>query len=259
VGYPERWPDHSTLTVRADDALGNLRRLERWTYRNALANLGTPADRKTWWLAPHSPGAVLNFHQNSYNFAAALLQPPKFDASASQAAAYGAIGAIVGHEVSHFVDTLGADHDSAGRKRRWWSEADLANYRNATAPLSAQVAGYRPIEGSLIDGPRTLVENVADLAGLASAFDAYRASLGAAPVDAEQLRGRDREFFIAFARSWRAKYSEEGLRNYLARDHHAPERFRIWTVRNIDAWYDAFDVRPGHALYLEPKARIRIW
>lgn len=259
VGYPERWPDYSTLAVRADDAVGNLRRLERWTYRNALTRLGTPADLKEWWLAAHHPGGLLNFHQNAYNFSAALLQPPKFDASASDAAQYGSIGAIVGHELSHFVDTLGADHDSQGRKRRWWSQADLAGYHAATTPLIEQFAGYRPLEGAAIDGSRTLVENVADLAGLAAAFDAYRASLGAAPVGAEQLRQMDRDFFIAFARSWRAKYHDDGLRSYLGTDHHAPERFRVWTVRNIDAWYDAFEVRPGHALYLEPRARIRIW
>jgi putative endopeptidase len=252
VGYPEKWPDYSSVSIDAADAWGNQQRLARWNYQNALAKIGQRADHTEWWMPPHQSGAILLFQQNAYNLAAALLQPPKFDAAASDAAMYGAIGAIVGHEVSHFVDTLGADYDARGAKLRWWTAQDLAQYESATGPLVRQFESYEPLPGVRVDGKRTLVENTADLAGLSAAFDAYRRDLGA-------KREQDREFFIGFARSWRAKYRDEGLRDLLAKDGHAPENCRIATVRNLDAWYEAFDVRPGHRLYLEPKQRVRVW
>jgi predicted metalloendopeptidase len=259
LGYPEKWPDYSTLAVSPVDPLGNLRRIADWNYQQALRRVRQPIDHTDWWMAPQTSGAVLLFQQNAYNFAAALLQPPKFDAAASDAANYGAIGAIVGHEVSHFVDTLGADYDASGRKTHWWTAADMANYEAAVAPLIRQFSSYRPLPDSSVDGRKTLVENVADLAGLAAAFDAHRRALRSKANDREFVREQDRQFFIGFARSWRGKNSEEGLRKLLSSDSHAPETYRIATVRNLDAWYDAFDVKPGHRLYLEPKARVRIW
>ena len=258
IGYPETWPNYSTLAVSPVDAVGNLQRLAQWNLQAALSRVGQPADRTEWRLPPQTVGAVLLFHQNAYNFPAALLQPTKYDPAASDAMNYGAIGAIVGHEVSHFVDTLGADYDAAGRRTHWWSAADMAGYQAVTAPLVQQFSEYMPVPGLHIDGKHTLVENVADLAGLVAAFDAYRRTLGSRVKDREFVRQQDREFFIGFARAWRTKYSDDGLRAQMSNDH-APERYRIATVRNLDAWYDAFDVRPGHALYLEPKARVRIW
>jgi predicted metalloendopeptidase len=259
VGYPEKWPDYSTLAVSPVDALANLRRIADWNYQQALRRARQPIDHTDWWISPQTPGAVLLFQQNAYNFAAALLQAPKFDPAASDAANYGAIGAIVGHEVSHFVDTLGADYNASGGKFHWWTAADQANYEAAVAPLIQQFAGYRPLADLRVDGRKTLVENVADLAGLAAAFDAHRHALGAKANDREYVREQDRQFFIGFARSWRGKNSEDGLRTLLTSDGHAPETYRIATVRNLDAWYDAFDVKPGHRLYLEPKARVRVW
>ncbi len=258
VGYPENWPNYSTLVVSPVDAVGNLQRLAAWNLQAALSRVGQPADRTEWRLPPQTVGAVLLFHQNAYNFPAALLQPTKYDPAASDAMNYGAIGAIIGHEVSHFVDTLGADYDAAGRRSHWWSAADLAGYQAVTEPLVRQFSEYVPVAGLHIDGKHTLVENVADLAGLVAAFDAYRRTLGSRVNDRDFVRQQDREFFIGFARAWRTKYSDAGLRAQMSNDH-APERYRIATVRNLDAWYDAFDVRPGHALYLEPKARVRIW
>ncbi len=258
VGYPEAWPNYSTLAVSPVDAVGNVRRLEAWNLQAALSRVGQPADRTEWGLPPQTVGAVLLFHKNAYNFPAALLQPTKYDPAASDAMNYGAIGAIIGHEVSHFVDTLGADYDAAGRRTRWWSATDMTGYQAAAAPLVQQFSEYVPVAGLRIDGKHTLVENVADLAGLVAAFDAYRRTLGSRVNDREFVRQQDREFFIGFARAWRTKYSDAGLRAQMSNDH-APERYRIATVRNLDAWYDAFDVRPGHALYLEPKARVRIW
>jgi putative endopeptidase len=259
VGYPAKWQDYSSLDVDPLDAMGNLRRVAQWNHRNTLARLGQPVDKTEWWIAPQTVGAVLLFQQNAYNFAAALLQAPKFDPTASDAANYGAIGAIAGHEISHFVDTLGADYDAAGGKTHWWTAEDTANFQTATAPLVAQFSSYRPFADMAIDGQLTLVENVADLAGLAAAFDAYRRTLGSKVNDKEYVRQLDRQFFIGFARSWRSKAREDALRRQVASNDHAPENFRISTVRNIDAWYDAFDVRPGQRLYLEPQARVRIW
>jgi predicted metalloendopeptidase len=261
VGYPERWNDEAELGpgLRRGDPVGNLQRVDEWRYRNALAKLGKPVDRREWVIAPQMPGAVLNFHLDSYNFAAALLQPPKFDPAAPDAANYGAIGAIFAHEASHFVDTLGADYDSQGATLAWWSQEDKARYAAATRPLVDQFSSYRPFPDLAIDGKQTLVENLADLGGLAAAFDAYREAVGKNAADANELRQWDREFFIGFARSWRAKVTDDAIRMQVKGDGHAPESYRIATVRNLDAWYDAFDVRPGERLYLEPGARVKVW
>ena len=259
VGYPDRWQDYSDLAVDPRDALGNLRRGAYREYRHAVARLGRPVDMHQWWIAPQTVGAVLNFQQNSYNFPAALLQAPKFDPTASDAANYGAIGAIIGHEMSHFVDLLGADWDADGRASGWWTAEDSARFQEAAAPLVQQFSGYRPFPDTAVNGERSRTENVADLGGLVAAFDAYRRTLGGRATDLDYVRQQDREFFIGFARSWRSKMQEGALRTQVANDSHAPERYRIATVRNVDAWYDAFHVMPGQRLYLEPAARVRIW
>jgi predicted metalloendopeptidase len=259
IGYPERWQDYSDLTVDSTDPVGNLRRVADRNFRHTLARLGQPVDMTEWWIAPQTVGAVLVFQQNAYNFPAALLQAPKFDRTASDAANFGAIGAIVGHEVSHFVDMLGAEWDAEGRMRHWWTSEDLSRFEALVEPLENQFSSYQPFPDLRVDGTRTQTEDVADLAGLAAAFDAYRATLGSKASDQAYVRQHDREFFIGFARSWRGKIREEGLRAQVATDSHAPESYRIATVRNIDAWYDAFDVQPGQRLYLEPSARVRIW
>jgi putative endopeptidase len=262
IGYPDQWPedgpDDSDLVVNPADALGNLQRIEDRNYRQALARLGQRVDKTAWSIPAQRPGAVLLFHQNAYNFAAALLQPPKFDPAASDAANYGAIGAIVGHELSHIVDTLGAEYGADGRMRRWWTAEDLSRFQASTEALVNQFSGYQAFADLSVNGKLTLTENLADLGGLAAAFDAYRRMLDKAG-DKGDVRQQDRQFFIGFARAWRSKSSEQAMRAQIATDGHAPERYRIATVRNIDAWYDAFDVQPGQRLYLEPKARVRIW
>jgi putative endopeptidase len=258
VGYPERWQDDAGLVIDPADAVGNLHRVARHNHRRAVARLGQAVDSSDWFVAPQWPGAALVFQLNAYNFAAALLQVPKFDASASDASNYGAIGAIAGHEISHFIDTLGADYEADGRQRRWWTADDLARYQAATEPLVRQFAAYRPRPDVAVDGQLGLTENLADLGGLVAAFDAYRATLGSAVNGPAQVREQDRQFFIGYARAWRAKYRDTALAAQAASDH-APEIYRVWTVRNVDAWYDAFDVKPGHRLYLDPAARVRIW
>jgi putative endopeptidase len=251
IGYPEAWEDWSDLRIDSGDAFGNLQRVAERNYRHALVRLGQPYDPHEWVLPPELPGAVLNFQQNAYEFAAALLQSPKYDSTASDAAAYGAIGAIIGHDISHFVDVLGADYAPDGQKRRWWTAADSAQFEAAAEPLVRQFSTYEPLPGLHVDGRLTRTENVADLAGLTAAFEAYHRSLGTKPAD-------DREFFIAFAQAFAAKLDDSGMRAQLANDH-APEMYRIDTVRNLDAWYAAFDVVPGQRLYLDPRDRVRIW
>ena len=258
VGYPEQWQDYSDLDVDPHDPVGNLRRVADRSYRRAVARIGQPIDRTEWLIAPQTAGAVLVFEQNAYDFSAALLQPPKFDPTASDAAAYGAIGAIIGHDVTHFVDVLGAEYDTEGRLRHWWTPEDSAGFQILAEPLVNQFSGYRAFPELNVNGRLTETENIADLGGLAAAFDAYRRTLGNRITDTDYVRQHDREFFIAFAQGWRAKIGESAMRRQLASDH-APETYRVATVRNFDAWYDAFDVVRGDRLYLEPKARVRIW
>jgi len=259
IGYPERWEDYADLTVDPKDAVGNLRRVADRNYRHALARLGQQVDLTEWWMAPQTVGAVLVFQQNALTFSAALLQAPKYDPAASDASNYGAIGAIIGHEASHFIDPLGAEYEADGRRRRWWTPADSAGFQEEADGLARQFSGYHPFPDLGVDGKLTLSENIADLGGLAAAFDAYRHSLGARASDTAYVRRQDREFFLGFARSWRSRISESALRTQLTGNDHAPEMYRIATVRNLDAWYDAFDARPGDRLYLAPAARVRIW
>ena len=258
IGYPETWDDWADLRVDPRDAVGNVQRVAERNRRHALRRLGRAYDRHEWVLPPDVVGALLIFQQNAYTFSAALLQPPKYDSTASDAAAYGAIGAIIGHDVSHFVDVLGAEYRPDGRVSRWWTAGDSARFEAAAEPLVRQYAAYEPLPGVHVDGRLTRTENVADLAGLTAAFEAYRRSLGARIADKGYVHRADQEFFLAFARAFGAKMNETAMRAQLATDH-APERYRMNTVRNLDAWYDAFDVVPGQRLYLEPAARVRVW
>jgi putative endopeptidase len=258
IGYPEQWPSWSDLRIDAHDAFGNVQRIAARNHRLALARLTTAYDPHEWMLTPHTAGALLLFQQNAYEFAAALLQPPKYDSTASDAATYGAIGAIIGHDMSHFVDVLGADYEPDGRMRRWWSADDSVRFEAAAEPIVLQFSDYQPYPDLAVNGRLTRTENVADLAGLTAAFEAYRKSLGAKAKDKDAMRRQDREFFIAFAQAFGAKMNETAMRKQLATDH-APESYRMDTVRNLDAWYDAFDVDPGQRLYVEPSARVHIW
>jgi predicted metalloendopeptidase len=259
IGYPETWQDYSDLAVNSADAAGNLRRSAERNYHRALAQLGQPVDMKQWWMTPQTVGAILIFQQNELIFPAALLQAPKFDPHMSDAEVYGAIGAIIGHESSHFIDPLGADYEISGRKRHWWTDEDAKQFKAASEPLVRQFSAYHPFPDLAINGNLTSSENIADLAGLSAAFSAYRLTLGSRVSDKEYVRSQDRAFFIAFARSWRSKSTDKALRTQATSNDHAPETFRIATVRNIDAWYDAFDVKPGDRLYLDPAARVKVW
>jgi putative endopeptidase len=259
LGYPDRWEDDYSLTVDPADPLGNLLRVSDRARRNALARLGQPVNLKEWAIPAQTVGALLVFQQNSYVMSAALLEPPKYHHTSSDAAAYGSVGALIGHDLTHYIDVLGAEYDTEHRMRPWWTDEDKQRFQVLTQPLADQFTAYQPLPGLSINGKLTLTENIADLGGLAAAFDAYRKSLGSRVTDTDFVREQDRELFIAYAQTLRRKISEGGLRKQVATSDHAPEDYRADTVRNLDAWYEAFDVRPGQRLYLEPAARVRVW
>ncbi len=258
VGYPETWRSYAGLQVVPDDALGNVSRAEAFNYQVALSKLGRPVDKKEWCMPAQIVNAVNMPLQNALDFPAGILQPPFFDPAASDAVNYGSIGAVIGHEISHSFDNTGSQFDARGRLRDWWTPADLAHFNASSAALVAQYSAYRPFADVAINGQQTLSENIADLAGLAAAYDAYRTASGT-KADPAAAQEQDRQFFIGFAQSWRNKSREPALRKQIATNGHAPDQYRAATVRNIDAWYSAFDVKPGQELYLEPKDRIRVW
>ncbi|MEO8379205.1 MAG: M13 family metallopeptidase [Acidobacteriota bacterium] len=259
LGYPDAWEDDSALTVDPKDPLGNLLRVSAGASMREVARLGQPVNLHFWAMPPQRVGALLVFQQNSYVMAAALLEAPKYDHASSDAAAYGSVGALIAHDLTHYIDVLGADYDTEHRMRHWWTNDDMQHFQALTQPLVDQFAASQPLPGVAVDGQRTLTENIADLGGLAAAFDAYRQTLGSRAADADFVRKQDREFFIAYAQTLRRKTSEAALRKLLATDNHAPEDDRAATVRNLDAWYEAFDVRPGQRLYLAPAARVKVW
>lgn len=259
IGYPEHWHDYSAYQVKADDIFGNIRRGGLFEYHRQVARLGAKVDRKEWSMSPQTVNAVNLPLQNALNFPAAILQPPFFDPKAPAAVNYGAIGSVIGHEISHTFDSEGAAFDSKGRVRNWWTEADLAHFDAATARLAAQYDTYKPFPDLSVNGRQTLAEDIADVAGVSAAFDGYRASLAGKPAPEQDGLSGDQQFFIAFGQNWGTKIREAALRRQLMTDSHAPGQYRSATVRNIDAWYEAFNVKPGEKLFLAPPDRVRIW
>jgi putative endopeptidase len=259
VGYPEKWTDYAGLAVVLGEALGNAERADLFEYHRRLAELGQAVDLSEWWMTPQTVNAVNMPLQNALNFPAAILQPPYFDPSATAAGNYGGIGATIGHEISHSFDDQGSRFDAQGRLADWWTRADLAHFKASGVQLTAQFDAYRPFPDLAVNGKQTLSENIADLAGLAAAHDAWLLSLGGKPAPAAQGFSGEQEFFLNYAQSWRTKEREQALRQQIITDGHAPAEYRAETVRNLDAWYLAFEVKPGEALYLAPKDRVRLW
>ncbi len=210
-------------------------------------------------MTPQTVNAVNLPLQNALNFPAAILQPPFFDPQAPAAANYGAIGSVIGHEISHTFDTEGSAFDSKGRVRNWWTAADLAHFEAATAKLAAQYDTYKPFPDISVNGKQTIGENIADVAGISAAYDGYRASLAGKTAPTQDGFSGDQQFFIAFGQNYASKMREAALRQQVMTDPHSPAQFRAATVRNIDAWYEAFDVHPGQKLYLAPPDRVQIW
>jgi predicted metalloendopeptidase len=259
VGYPDKWRDYSGLEVVRGDALGNDERASLFEYRWQLSKLGKPVDRGEWVMNPQLVNAVNLPALNALNFPAAILQPPLFDPARAAVMDYGAAGAVIGHEISHSFDSQGALFDATGKLHNWWTAEDFAHFKDASARLSRQYDGYRPFPDVHVNGALTLAENIADVAGLAAAYDAYRLALGGAPAAPWQGLSGDQQFFLSFAQSWRQKIREPALRQRILTDGHAPDEYRADTVRNLDPWYDAFAVRPGQKLYLLPGERVRTW
>ncbi|MES2444578.1 MAG: M13 family metallopeptidase [Pseudomonadota bacterium] len=260
VGYPDRWRDYTTLEVRAGDPVGNRKRALSWDWKRRIARLGQPADRDEWGMTPQNVNAYSNSFFNEIVFPAAILQPPYFDPAADPAVNYGGIGGVIGHEMSHGFDDQGAKTDARGAQRNWWSATDLARFRKRTARLAEQYSRYEPVPGSYVNGAMTLSENIGDLAGLGIALEAYHIALHGQKAPILDGMSGDQRFFLSWAQTYRENIRDQALRANLASDPHSPAVFRVnGVVRNMAAWYDAFGVKPGDRLYLEPRDRIHIW
>jgi putative endopeptidase len=259
VGYPEHWQSYAGLVIKNDDALGNAQRVGRLNYSRALAKLKQPVDKHEWWMTPQTVNAVNLPLQNALNFPAAILLPPFFDPDSPAVTNYGGIGSIIGHEISHSFDATGAMFDDQGKLANWWKPDDLAHFQASAKMLADQYDAYEALPGLHLKGKQVLDENIADIAGLNAAYDGYRASYGGkeAPT-ADGLTG-DQQFFVAFAQAHRGKMRDQTLRAIVMTDGHSPDRWRAYTVRNMDQWYTAFNVTPDKKLYLAPSARVRVW
>ncbi|MDD3797643.1 MAG: M13 family metallopeptidase [Novosphingobium sp.] len=262
IGYPDKFKTYDGLVIRPGQPLENGIAASAWSWSDDLSKLGGPVDRGEWFMLPQTVNAYYNSTTNEIVFPAAILQPPFFNASADPAVNYGAIGAVIGHEISHGFDDQGSKSDGTGMLRNWWTDKDLAAFKALGAKLVAQYDGYCPLDQgkTCVNGELTLGENIGDLGGLSLAYRAYRMSLGGkeAPV-IDGLTG-DQRFFLAWAQVWRSTNREDAMRQRLVTDPHSPERYRVnGIVRNMDAWYKAFDVTPDDKLYLPPEKRVRIW
>jgi putative endopeptidase len=259
IGYPSQWRDMSGLRIVRGDALGNAMRSARFEDAYDLGHLDGPIRRWEWGMTPMEINAYSNSRMVEIVFPAAILQPPFFDPKADPAVNYGGIGAVIGHEMSHQFDDQGSKFDLHGNLVSWWTPADAANFRSRLDKLGAQYDAYEPLPGFHVQGKLTMGENVADLAGLTVAHDAYIASLGGkAPPVIDGTTG-DQRFYLGWAQVWRRNYREPNLRQRLLTDPHSPSEQRVATVRNLDPWYQAYNVQPGQKLYLAPADRVRIW
>jgi putative endopeptidase len=259
IGYPETWRDYANFSVVKGDAFGNRARAGLYEYRRSVDRIGKPVDRREWAMMPQTVNAVNLPLTIGLNFPAAILERPFFDAKASDAFNYGAIGSVIGHEISHTFDDQGAAFDTKGRLDNWWTKADFAHFQQSGQALVAQYNKYKPFPDLAVNGQQTLGENIADNAGLAAAYDAWHVSLDGKPAPADHGLTGEQQFFIAFGQGWAAKTREAAERQQILVDVHAPGEFRAQEVRNIDGWYQAFQVKPGQALYLAPGDRVHVW
>lgn len=259
IGYPETWHDYAGLEIKPDDIFGNLWRDGIFRYRQQVDRLGKTVDRHEWSMTPQTVNAVNLPLQDALNFPAAILQPPFFDPAAPDAVNYGAIGSIIGHEVSHTFDSEGSAFDANGALRNWWTPADKQHFDAATAKLAAQYDSYKPFPDLSLNGKQTLAENIADVGGLADSYDAYHTALAGKTAPVQDGFSGDQQFFIAYGQAHRTKMREAALRQIVLTNEHSPGQYRTDTVRNVDAWYKAFGVKPGEELYLAHDDRVRIW
>jgi putative endopeptidase len=260
IGYPKRWIDYATLATRKDDLVGNVRSAREFAWARDLAKLGKPVDRDEWFMTPQTVNAYYNASLNEVVFPASVLQPPFFDPSADDAVNYGAIGAIIGHEISHGFDDEGSQFDGTGNLRVWWTDDDRKRFEAKTEQLVAQYSAFSPFAGYHVNGELTLGENIADNSGLEIAYKAYHRSLAGKPAPVIDGTSGDERFFYGFAQAFRGKARDAVLLTQIKSDPHSPDEFRVnGTVRNHAAFYATFGVKPGDSMYLPPEKRVSIW
>ena len=260
IGYPEKWKDYSALIVRRDDLFGNVRRAADWQWNYQVQRLDQPVDRGEWQMTPQEINAYYNPSNNEIVFPAAILQPPFFDPNADAAVNFGAIGAVIGHEMGHGFDDQGRKFGPDGAMRDWWTPADAEVFNARTARLIKQFSAFEALPGLKVNGANTVGENIGDLGGLNVAYEAYHLSLRGKPAPVIDGLTGDQRFFLSYAQVWRQKYRDGALRELVMSDEHSPSQFRVnGPLPNIDAWYAAFDVQPGDKLYIAPADRVRIW
>jgi putative endopeptidase len=260
IGYPDKWKDYAALSVRRDDLLGNVRRAAEWQWNYQIARLDKPVDRAEWQMTPQEINAYYNPSNNEIVFPAAILQPPFFDPNADAAVNFGAIGAVIGHEMGHGFDDQGRKFGPDGAMQDWWTPKDAQVFAARTARLIREFSAFEALPGLQVNGANTIGENIGDLGGLNMAHEAYRISLKGQPAPVIDGLTGDQRFFLAYAQVWREKYREGALRELVMSDVHSPSQFRVnGPLPNIDAWYSAFNVQPGDKLFIKPDERVRIW
>jgi putative endopeptidase len=260
IGYPDRWRDYGDLSVSPTDLIGNVMRSDQFQNADNWSRLGKPVERWRWGMTPQTVNAYYNPTNNEIVFPAAILQPPFFNKDADDAVNYGAIGAVIGHEISHGFDDQGRKSDGDGNLRDWWTPEDATAFEARTARLGAEYEAYQPLPGMHINGKLTMGENIGDLSGLAVAYRAYHIALHGRPAPVIAGFTGDQRFFMGFAQVWRFKERDEALRNQLLTDPHSPGMYRAFVpLTNIDAFYQAFNVQPGDSLYRPPEDRVKIW
>ena len=260
IAYPEKWRDYSALEVVKGDAYGNARRAASFDWAYSISRLGGPIDKTEWFMTPQTVNAYYSPNRNEIVFPAAILQAPFFDPAADPAVNYGAIGAVIGHEIGHGFDDQGRKSDGEGVLRDWWSGEDAGKFKERADRLGAQYATYEPLPGFPVNPKLTMGENIGDIGGLAMAYYAYKLSLNGAEAPVIDGLTGDQRFFMAWAQVWKRVVRDEQLKNQIAADPHSPANYRVnGVVRNMDAWYAAFDVTEEDALYLPPEERVHIW
>jgi putative endopeptidase len=260
IGYPSKWRDYGVLRISASDLFGDVDRSAAFDWRRKLKRLGGPVDRTEWGMNPQTVNAYYDPTRNEVIFPAAILQPPFFDPAADWAVNYGGVGAVIGHEMSHGFDDNGRHYDGTGALSDWWTPQDDAKFVAQTRRLDEQYSAMEPIPGAHIKGDQTMGENIADLGGSLLALDAYHLSLGGKPAPVLNGLTGDQRVFLGWAQVWRGAIRPDAERRQLVSDVHSPMTARVnGVVRNIDAWYDAWGVGPGDALYVPPDQRVRIW
>ena len=266
IGYPEKWRDYSSLVIRPDDLVGNVRHANALEHDRELAKIGSALDRDEWFMTPQTVNAYYNPGFNEIVFPAAILQPPFFSLHNDMAMNFGAIGAVIGHEIGHGFDDQGSKYDGDGELVSWWTDEDRAAFDKLTQALISQYDELSPLQlgdEHKVNGAFTVGENIGDLGGLTIAYKAFKMAQAERGSDTEQMIDGftpDQRFFLAYAQSWRSVGRDEAMIQRLATDPHSPAEFRTnQIVRNVDAFYEAFDVKPGDALWLDPADRVRIW